>query len=149
MRLNDLARKVFLSIRLHGIETLIWHLTIRMACKWPLNGMRTHKQKHSNCIICCKNCYISFSVLKADDEIKVRRRIFTLNTLIYVQHIMRILRFSLILLVSILFIVSNRFLLFRLMKFTMRKNRLNTVYASDNIQHKRLPVSLKVGRIYF
>ena len=33
---------------------------------------------------CCKNCYIDFSVLKADDEIKVRRGIFTLKTLIYV-----------------------------------------------------------------
>ena len=33
---------------------------------------------------CCKNCYINFSVLKADDEIKVRRRIFTFKTLIHV-----------------------------------------------------------------
>ena len=33
------------------------------------------------------------------------------------------------------------------MKFTMRKNRLNTVYAKDSIQQERLPVSLKVGRI--
>ena len=33
---------------------------------------------------CCKNRYINFSVLKADDEIKVRRRIFKFKTLIYV-----------------------------------------------------------------
>ena len=38
---------------------------------------------------------------------------------------------------------------FRLLKFTLRKNRLNTVYASDSIQQERLPVSLEVGRIYF
>ena len=63
---------------------------------------------------------------------------------------MRVLRFLLILLVLILFLVSNRFFCyFRLMKFTMRKNRLNTVYASDSIQQERLPVSLEVGRIYF
>ena len=52
--------------------------------------------------------------MKADDEIKVRRRIFTLKTLIYGYHIMRVLRFLLILLVSILFIVGNRFLLFQI-----------------------------------
>ena len=34
MHLNGLVRKEFLSIRLHDIQTLIWHLTIRMACKW-------------------------------------------------------------------------------------------------------------------
>ena len=62
---------------------------------------------------------------------------------------MRVLRFLLILLVLILFIVSNRFLLLQMMKFTMRKNRLNTVYASYSIQQERLPVSLKVGGIYF
>ena len=102
---------------------------------------------------CCKDCYINFSALKADDEIKVRR-IFTFKTLIYVQHIMRVsfvlLCFLLILLVSILFSVSCRsFCYFRLLKLTMRKNRWNTVYASDSIQQKRLPVSLEVGIIYF
>ena len=40
---------------------------------------------------CCKNCYINFSVLKADDEIKVRRRrIFTFKTLTCVKHITRV-----------------------------------------------------------
>ena len=49
-------------------------------------------------------------------------------------------------LVSVIFLfVTLRLLL----KFTMRKNRLNTVYASDSIQQERLPVSLEVGRIYF
>ena len=63
---------------------------------------------------------------------------------------MRVLRFLLILLVSIFFNVNNRFFCyFRLLKFTMRKNRLNTVYTSDGIQQERLPVSLEVGRIYF
>ena len=58
--------------------------------------------------------------------------------------------FLIILLVSILFSASNRFdCYFRLLKFTLKKNRLNTVYASDGIQQERLPVSLKVGRIYF
>ena len=70
--------------------------------------------KHSNCIICYKNCYIRFSVSKTDDEIKVQRRIFTLKTLIYVQHAMGVLRFLLILLVLIFFIVSNRFLLLQI-----------------------------------
>ena len=58
--------------------------------------------------------------------------------------------FLLFLLVSILFSVSNRFVwYFRLLKFTLRKKRLNTVYASDSIQQERLPVSLEVGRIKF
>ena len=60
-----------------------------------------------------------------------------------------ILRFLLILLVSILFGVVIVFCYFRLLKFTMRKNRLNAVYISDIIQKERLPVSLEVGRIYF
>ena len=62
---------------------------------------------------------------------------------------MRVLCFFLILLFSILFIVSNRFLLLQIHKFTMRKSRLNKVYASDSIQQEKLPASLKVGRIYF
>ena len=47
------------------------------------NGIRW---KHSNCVPfkrCSKNCYINFSALKADDEIKVRR-VFTFKTLTYV-----------------------------------------------------------------
>ena len=61
-----------------------------------------------------------------------------------------ILRFLLILVVSLLFSVSSRFFCdLRLLKFTMRKKRLNTVCASDSIHQKRLPVSLEVGRIYF
>ena len=60
-----------------------------------------------------------------------------------------ILHFLLILLVSILFGVVIVFCYFRLLKFTMRKNRLNTVYAGDIIQQEGLPVSLEVGRIYF
>ena len=60
-----------------------------------------------------------------------------------------ILCFLLILLVSILFGVVIVFCYFRLLKFTMRKNRLNTVYAGDIIQQEGLPVSLEVGRIYF
>ena len=58
--------------------------------------------------------------------------------------------FLIILLVWLLFSASNRFdCYFRLLNFTLRKNRLNTVYASDGIQQERLPVSLKVVRIYF
>ena len=58
--------------------------------------------------------------------------------------------FLLILLVSILFSASNRFVCyFRLFKFALRKNRLNTVYVGDSIQQERLPVSFEVGRIYF
>ena len=52
-----------------------------------------------------------------------------------------LLCFLLILLVSILFSVSNRFVCyFRLLKFALRKNRMNIVYPSDSIQQKRLPV---------
>ena len=80
---------------------------VKMACE-------RISRKNPNSIICCKNYYINFSVMKADDEIKVRRRIFTLKTLIYVEHIMRVLGFSLILLFSILFSVSNRFLLLQI-----------------------------------
>ena len=83
-------------------------------------------RKNSNCIICYKNCYINFSVLKADDEIKVRRRIFTLKTLIYGYHIMRVLRFLLILLVSILFSVNitNRFLLLQIVEVYNEEKRI-------------------------
>ena len=38
---------------------------------------------------------------------------------------------------------------FRLLKFPMRKYRLNIVCASDSMQQERLPVKLEVGRIYF
>ena len=59
---------------------------------------------------------------------------------------MRVLRFLLILLVLILFIVSNRFLLLQIDEVYYEKN---TVYASDSIQQERLSISVKVGRIYF
>ena len=50
--------------------------------------------------------------------------------------------FFLILLVSLFFSASNHFACyFRLLKFTLRKNRLNIVYAGDSIQLGRLPVS--------
>ena len=43
------------------------------------------------------------------------------------------------LLILILFSVSNRFVCyFRLLKFTVRKNRLDTVYASDSIQQREI-----------
>ena len=58
--------------------------------------------------------------------------------------------FLLIFLVLILFSVSNRFVgYFTLLNFTLRKNRLNTVYAGDSIRQEILLVSLEVGRIYF
>ena len=63
---------------------------------------------------------------------------------------MRVLRFLLILLVLILFIVGNRF--FLLLEIDEVYNEKKTdliVYASDSIQQERLPVSLEVGRIYF
>ena len=61
---------------------------------------------------------------------------------------MRVSCFLIILLVSILLSVIV-FCYFRLTKFAMSKNRLNTVYASDSIEQERLPVSLKVGTICF
>ena len=67
---------------------------------------------------CCKNCYINCYIKSWRWEIKVRR-IFTFKALIYVYHIMRvrsILRFLLILLVSILFSVSSRFLWLQIIK---------------------------------
>ena len=60
-----------------------------------------------------------------------------------------ILRFLLVLLVSILFSVVIVFCYFRLLKFTMKKNRLNTVYASDIIQQERLPVVWKLAEYAF
>ena len=61
-----------------------------------------------------------------------------------------LLCFLLILLVSMLLSVSNCFACyFRMLKFELRKNRLNIVCASDSIQQEILPVSLEVGRIYF
>ena len=51
---------------------------------------------------------------------------------------MRVLRFLLILLVLILFIVSNRFLLLQIDEvYNEKKNRLNKVYASDSIHQER------------
>ena len=61
---------------------------------------------------------------------------------------MKVLRF-LILLVLMLFIVSNRFLLLQIKEVHNEEIQLNTVYASNSIQQERLPVILKVGRIYF
>ena len=55
-----------------------------------------------------------------------------------------ILRFLLILLVSILFSVSSRFCDFSLLQFTMRKNILNTVWGSDSVQQERLSVNIEV-----
>ena len=61
-----------------------------------------------------------------------------------------LLCFLLILLVSLLFSTSNRFAsYFTLLKFTLRKNRLNSVYTSASIQQERLPVSMEIVRIYF
>ena len=58
-----------------------------------------------------------------------------------------LLRFLIILLVSVLFSVNNCFVCyFRLLKLI---HMLNSVYVSDNIQHEKLPISLEVGRIYF
>ena len=61
-----------------------------------------------------------------------------------------LLCFLLILLISILFSTSNCFVsYFILLKVTLKKNRLNSIYASAGIQQERLPVSMEVGRIYF
>ena len=45
--------------------------------------------------------------------------------------------------------LSNRFVYFRLLKFTLGKNRLHIVYASDSIQQERLPVTLKLVEYTF
>ena len=74
--------------------------------------MRSHKQETFELYHCCKNCYISFSILEAGDEITVRRRIFTLKTLSIVTY--ESITFLLILLVSISFIVCNRLLLLQI-----------------------------------
>ena len=51
---------------------------------------------------------------------------------------MTALGFLLILLLSILFLVSNRFLLLQIDEvYNERKNRLNKVYASDSIHQER------------
>ena len=63
-----------------------------------------------------------------------------------------ILEFLLILLVSVLFSVSNRFFVtsdYLLLQVYSEENRLNTVYPCDSIQQERLPVNLEAGRIYF
>ena len=98
-----------------------------VALDWDTNGI---SGKNSNCSIATKTA--TLSVLKADDEIKLEEEY---------SHV--------ILLVSILYSVSNRFVCyFRLFRFTLGKSRLNTVYASDRLP-ERLPVSLEVVRIYF
>ena len=50
-----------------------------MTLEWYTNSI---SGKNLNCSFerCCKNCYINFSVLKADDEINIRKEIFTLKT---------------------------------------------------------------------
>ena len=99
---------------------------------------------------CCKNCYINFSVLKADDEIKVRKRIFTLKTLIYVYHIMRVLRFFVNFKFRYCLVSVIVFTLLQIVEVYNEEKQIEyTVYASDSIQQERLPVSLEVGRIYF
>ena len=54
-----------------------------------------------------------------------------------------------ILLVSILFSVSNSFFVTSDYWSVWWGKTLNTVYASYSIQQERLPISLEVGRIYF
>ena len=61
---------------------------------------------------------------------------------------MKVLRFLSILLISILFIVSNRFLLLQIDEVYNEKKQIEYSF-SDSIQQERLPVSLKVGRINF
>ena len=98
--------------------------------------------------------WLDFVIREFRTSIKVTKRTFTIKTLIFVWYIMWVrfilLCFLFILLFSILFSVSNRFVCnFRLLKFTLGKNGLNTVYVGDSIQQKRLPVSMEVGRTYF
>ena len=57
--------------------------------------------------------------------------------------------FLLTLLVSIMFSASNRFFVTSDYWSLQWGQTMNTVYASDGTQQDRLPVSLKVGRIYF
>ena len=55
-----------------------------MACTWRQNAILTEEAgKALNCSIATKIATL-VATLKADDEIKVRRRIFTFKTLIYV-----------------------------------------------------------------
>ena len=62
-----------------------------------------------------------------------------------------LLCFLLILLVSMMCSLSNRFIcyFFRLLKFTLGKSRLHIVYISDSIQQEILPVSLKLVEYAF
>ena len=56
----------------------------------------------------------------------------------------------LILLVSILFSISNNFVCcFRLLKFCTGKKQIELVCVSDSIQQESLAISFEVGRIYF
>ena len=50
-----------------------------MTLEWYTNSI---SGKNLNCSFerCSKNCYINFSVLKADDEINIRKEIFTSKT---------------------------------------------------------------------
>ena len=131
---------------LYDIQPFTWHVNdVRMACeqhKWQKFAL-----SHSKC---CRNCYIKFSVLKADDEIKVRKRIFTLKTLIYVYHIMRVLRFFVNFKFRYCLVSVIVFTLLQIVEVYNEEKQIEyTVYASDSIQQERLPVSLEVGRIYF
>ena len=85
--------------------------------------------------------------LKLEEEYS-HVKLWSMCNIMYVRFIL--LWFLLILLVLMLFNVSICFVsYFRWLKFTLRKDRLNTVYASNSIQQERLPVSLEVGRIFF
>ena len=131
MRLNGLTRKAFLAVRLHSNS----HLTFNhshgrsMMLEWHANG----KIRIVPFERCCKKCYIGCYIKSWRWKIKVRRKIFTFKTLIYDQReldpfwsmIMRvrcILRFLLILLVSILFSISSRFLWLQIIAVYNEKN---------------------------
>ena len=76
-----------LSQKSVSVNQFLWHSNFYLMFNHS-HGMYMALEWHSKrekfeLFPCYKNCYINFSVLKTDDEIKVKRRIFTCKTLIY------------------------------------------------------------------
>ena len=85
--------------------------------------------------------------MKADDKIKVQIFTFKNFDLCVTYHessafFINFISFDIVYCQQSFFVTSNWWSL------QWEKKRLNRVYASDSIQQERLPVSLKVGRIY-
>ena len=134
-----------LSQKSVSLNPLVWHSNSYLTFNHS-HGMQMTLGWHTNGISVKKFELFRSMKLKLEQEYSHLKLWSMCNMLV----IFILLCFLLILLVSILFSVSNCFVCyFRLLKFTLGGKRLNIAYVSGSIQQERLSIGLEVGRIYF